>query len=162
MNKQDGDELNERNTHGSYEAMPLAHAAHIYLWLVIRQVPPVSMVFIKLSRNLRDTLEAQRHGWWSATHERKNWLAWILFIGAAAAAGTEQWWFLTALESISESLGVWSRDSLKKCLSRVLWQDEFCADHCTILWNKISELQKLELATFDPANSPPLVGWSET
>jgi hypothetical protein len=120
----------------SFEAKPLKTAAHLWLYLVIREVPRTSQLLYRLVERLQDGLEIQLGGWWSSTYERQTWLLWILFMGGAASAGRyERWWFVMEMRTVCRILGIWSAQGLEAALKRVLWQDAWCKDHVRSLWN---------------------------
>ena len=76
-------------------------------------------------------------GWWWATLERKTWLLWMLFMGAAAAKGWERWWFVKEIGALSTELEIRDEVSLGKKLERVVWQEEWCGEHCKNLWDDL-------------------------
>ncbi|KAG4431745.1 hypothetical protein IFR05_012779 [Cadophora sp. M221] len=119
----------------SAEAVPLKIAAHIYLWLAIRELPPTSELVYRLVQRLQGSLIGVLPGWWTSSRERQVWLLWIMFIGGiASAARLERLWFVSEMVDICPALGIWDEEALMGCLKNVLWQDEFCSDRLNLLW----------------------------
>ncbi|KAL2071175.1 hypothetical protein VTL71DRAFT_12410 [Oculimacula yallundae] len=119
----------------SFEVIPLKTAAHIYLWLAIRELPPTSELLYRLLQRLHGSLIGTLQLWWNSTTEREAWLLWILFIGGIAAVGRlERLWFVSEMVRVCKALGIWDEDALRRSLETVLWQDEFCDDKFTSLW----------------------------
>jgi hypothetical protein len=122
----------------SHEDTPLKMALHLFLYLVIREIPPYSQLYLHLVQRLCAAIELHGGGWWEATEERKIWLLWMLFMGGAAAAGEqERWWFVIKMSILCRELAIWSQDDLKSTLKRVLWQDAWGDGHCASLWNDL-------------------------
>jgi hypothetical protein len=126
----------------SYETVPLKTAAHLFLYLVIREIPPTSQLLLRLVERLREALEIQMGGWWETTFDRRLWLLWMLFIGGAVAkASWEKSWFVRELGVACKGLGFESEQSLKEGLKRVLWQEAWFGTHCENLWGDILLLE---------------------
>jgi len=139
LNKPTANSPEPRTCLYSYEATPLKTAFHIYLYLVIREISPLSALLTRLISRLQDALELQVEGWWTSTSERRTWLLWMLFIGGAAAKGKAKmrWWFVRELWVMCRREGIWEIGGLRDALKRVVWQDEWCEEHCISLWNDL-------------------------
>lgn len=132
----------------SFEAVPLKTAAHIFLWLAIRELPPTSELLYKLVQRLQDSLMVQVPGWWSSNEERRIWLLWILFVGAIASLGRlERFWFVGELGKVCADLNIWTREALRDTLKLVLWQDEFCENNLRILWDDMVLVREIARST---------------
>ncbi|KAK5996199.1 hypothetical protein PT974_04628 [Cladobotryum mycophilum] len=117
------------------EATLLKIASHLYLYLVIRDLPTGSSVFQNLVGRLQAVLEGQNEAWWELHGERQNWLLWILFMGYGAAGEREEkWWFVRNLMLVCRNLGIIASDELTAALRRILWREAWCKDCCQRLW----------------------------
>lgn len=111
------------------EVVPLKIAAHIYLYLMIRELPGGSPVFRELTRRFRASLEAQTEQWWIASRDRQCWVLWMLYIAfAAAPEEPNKQWFLTKGLLLCEMLNLMARDELERILRGVLWNGSRCHD----------------------------------
>ena len=138
------------STNLNQEAIPLKVAAQLYLWLVIREVPPSSPILSTLIFRLQGSL-LNSLSWWYAEpdfrSERKFWLLWILFVGAVASLGrVERFWFIQELEKLCLELGV-SRlegnEGLRDRLASVVLQELFFEWHLVAVWEDITALLDL-------------------
>ncbi|KAH7351275.1 fungal-specific transcription factor domain-containing protein [Rhexocercosporidium sp. MPI-PUGE-AT-0058] len=119
----------------SFESVPLKTAAHIYLWLVIRELPPTSELVYRLVQRLQGSLVGILPGWWSSSKERQVWLLWIMFVGGIAAVGRgESGWFVGEMVGVCRILGIWDKTALRGCLEGVLWQEEFFGEKLSLMW----------------------------
>jgi hypothetical protein len=151
LNKENADDLEPNECLYSFEATPLRTAAHLYLYLVLREIPRTSQLLYRLVERLQDALEIQLGGWWDSTFERRTWLVWILFMGGAASAGRfERWWFVKELGIVCKRLGIWNREGLEEMLRRVVWQDKWCGEHVRCLWNDIVMMEDTEAGSLSP------------
>lgn len=151
INKEHAEDLELNECLYSFEAIPLKTAAHLWLYLVIREIPRTSQLLSRLVERLQDGLEIQLGGWWNSTYERQTWLLWMLFVGAAASAGRfERWWFVKELGMVCRILGIWHVEGLEDALKRVLWQDAWCKDHVQSLWNDVVMMEETEGGSLSP------------
>ena len=151
LNKVHADDLEPSECLYSFETVPLKTAAHLYLYLVIREVPLSSALVYRLAQRLQQSLEEQLPGWWNSNAERQTWLLWMLFIGGIAAAGSiGRWWFVRELGNTCRMLGIWSGDAFREGLKQVLWQEAWCEDHCMVLWQEVSAFEELEGSSLSP------------
>jgi hypothetical protein len=151
LNKEHADDLEPNECLYSFEAIPLKTAAHLWLYLVIREVPRTAQLLCRLVERLQEALEIQLGGWWNSTFERQTWLLWMLFMGGAASAGKfERWWFVKELGIVCRTLGIWNREGLEEGLKRVLWQDAWCMDHARSLWNDFVMMEEIEESSLSP------------
>jgi hypothetical protein len=135
LNRRSVNDLEPTSCIYSFECIPLRTAAHLYLYLVIREIPSTSQLLFRLAERLQEALDIQLGGWWDSNNQRRIWLLWMLFIGAATVTGrSERWWFVKEMGSVCKELGIDSHGKLQDALKRVLWQDAWCSDHCASLW----------------------------
>ena len=138
LNKEHADDLEPNERLCSFEEIPLKIAAHIWLYLVAREVPRTSTLLHSIVERLQDALEIQLEGWWTATYQRQTWLLWMLFVGGAASAGRyERWWFVGKLWILCGALEILSAEALEQALKRVLWQKAWCRSHLRSIWNDV-------------------------
>jgi hypothetical protein len=151
LNKENAEDLEPNECIYSFEAIPLKTAAHLWLYLVIREIPRASQFLYRLVERLQDALEIHLGGWWSSTYERQTWLLWMLFMGGAASAGRfERWWFVKELGMVCRAMGIWNREALEEALKRVVWQDAWCKDHVKSLWNDAMMMEDTEGYSLSP------------
>lgn len=137
--------LNSSNR--NQEDIPLKVGAQLYLWLVIREVPPSSPILSTLLSRLQSAL-LNSLSWWYAEpdtrSERKIWLLWILFVGTAASLGrVERFWFVQELEKLCAELGVSRVEGnwgLRDRLASVLFQESFFGWHLLAVWEDVTAL----------------------
>jgi hypothetical protein len=128
-----------------FEAMPLQLAAHLFLWLAIREIPQTSELMYTLVQRLQRSLELKITVWWTSSLERLTWLLWILFMGGVASAGRiERTWFVRQMKIVCFQLDIMTKDDMRAYLVKVLWQDAFCADRCVSLWKDLESLVELD------------------
>jgi hypothetical protein len=151
LNKENAEDLQPNECLYSFEAIPLKTAAHLWLYLVIREIPRNSQLLYRLVERLQGALEIQLGGWWDSTTERRTWLVWMLFMGSAASAGRfERLWFVKELSLVCRCLRIWNREGLQEALKRILWQDAWCGEHVKRLWNDIVMLEETEASSLSP------------
>jgi hypothetical protein len=151
LNKVCADDLEPSEYLYSFEVVPLKTAAHLYLYLVAREVPPMSALVYRLVQRLHESLEEQLPGWWTSNIERQTWLLWMLFMGGVAAVGrVERWWFVRELGNVCRMLGIWSGVAFRDDLMKVLWQEAWCVDHCAALWQDVRAFEELEDISLSP------------
>ncbi|KAE9375227.1 hypothetical protein N431DRAFT_555700 [Stipitochalara longipes BDJ] len=135
------------------EFITLKIAAHLYLWLVIRELPPSSQILITVIQRLQYSLKEEVIGWWSENLERRIWLLWILFMGAVASNGrAERFWFIEELVKVCRDLGISEVEGpggLRKYLGRVVLQDIFFEWHLNAAWE--------DIVLFGEAEGPAIV-----
>ncbi|PMD44826.1 hypothetical protein L207DRAFT_562146 [Hyaloscypha variabilis F] len=123
------------------ELIPLKIAAHLYLWLVIRELPPSSQILMTVIQRLQTSLNTEVMAWWNDTWERKLWLLWILFMGAVAGNGkAERFWFIEEMAGLCRDLGmsgVEGPTGLRDYLGRVVLQDIFFEWHLNAVWEDV-------------------------
>jgi hypothetical protein len=123
------------------EIYPLKIAAQLYLWLVIREIPPSSQILITVAQRLQNSLGQEVMEWWLGSWERRAWLLWIFFIGAVVSNGRiERLWFIQELGKLCRLAGVCEIEGsggLRECLGRVVLQDIFFEFHLRAVWEDI-------------------------
>jgi hypothetical protein len=120
------------------EVLPLKTAVHIYLYLVIREIPMSSHTIGRMMLRLQDALEGDIDIYWTTTPVLQAWLLWILFIGYIAAdQRPERAWFVNQIARTVGLLGVYTLEALEGELKKVLWREDFCGGVCRGLWGEI-------------------------
>jgi len=122
------------------KSLTLATAAHLYLYLVIREISPTSELIYRLVRRLQEGLEPRAVDWWMQTEESKRWLLWIYFMGGIVTAGgerVEHFWFVKGVESTCRMMEIRDLGSLIGSLKKCVWQDGFCEQRCADLWKEV-------------------------
>jgi hypothetical protein len=119
------------------EAVSLNTATHLYFYLVLREIPKTSQMIGLLVERLRTSLEDYSGGEWESDEEKRKFLAWILFVGAAEAEGRARIWFVTNLKLVCELLGVKGKVGLEGLLKQVLWHDQWCGEHMNNVWGAV-------------------------
>jgi len=150
--------LNSNTTYSiDQEHVCLKIAAHLYLWLVIRELPPTSQILITVIQRLQHavTLNGEVMGWWTGNWERKMWLLWIFFMGAVASNGRpERFWFIEEMAKLCRDLrmkGVEGPDGLRECLGRLVLQEIFFEWHLTAVWEDVMLFGGIELPASEDA-----------
>lgn len=128
----------------SFKIVPLKTAVHLYLYLVIREIPRNSKIIERMVVRLQDSLEPDLFQWWNSTVECQTWLLWILFIGCTTSYADQKVWFVREFVTITDLLGISSQKSLELHLKKVLWQGAFYAGHCSTLWDEVMLLGEAE------------------
>lgn len=151
LNKENIDDLEPTSCIFSFESIPFRTASHLFLYHVIREIPPSSQILFLLAERLKDAIEIQLNGWWESTDEKKVWLLWMLFIGSATTAGRyERWWFVEQIQRICRELLIIDVEGLIIALKRVLWQEAWCTRHCITLWDDLLKLREGAVEFLDP------------
>jgi hypothetical protein len=117
-------------------------AAYIYLYLILRELPIRSKLFLTLFQRLRDSLEMQDEKWWNMTRDRRLWLLWVVFMGyGAASEWDEKRFFVEQMEPLVAALTLRTKEELRNALKGILWHDR-CEEFLEKLWNDSSHREK--------------------
>lgn len=137
LNQLNGESSDIECLDGAFEVAPLKTAAHIYLYLMIRQIPRGSPAFNPLSRRLRVALEEQDEQWWCSNKDREYWLLWMLFIGYVATSEVvSKQWFLQNALGVCKSQEVTTRDDLLDILRSVMWNGSRGREEVDLFWRE--------------------------
>jgi hypothetical protein len=120
---------------------PFRIAALLYAHIILRELPHTAKMHSKLVSNLKFMLEEQAIALVHTTSRQAlELLAWIFFMGAAAAAADtgEQRYFVTLLVRVSGGLGLEGRDDLKGALMGVVWLERVCGSYFAKLWKEMT------------------------
>lgn len=121
-----------------FEALALRTALHIYLYIVIREIPQSSTVVAHLSNRLIQALKSQSKDWWGESIERQRWLMWILFIGVLSSSEpVDRWWLMEKLRLSCALLEINDSEWLKSNVRKLLWQERFGTQNCALLWEEV-------------------------
>lgn len=119
-------------------------AAHIYINIVLRLMPPAAAVFTYLADELKDALkQTNLKSLWEGNAEL---LMWILFQGGAAATDEKtKDWYLSHLVPVFKYLWLQTWAEVYQLLSTFLWVRCSLARRCKPLWSEITvRLSRLE------------------
>ena len=131
-------------------------AAHVFLYIIMRQVAKDKAVARALTHRLEKSLRPWRQQDLGAWENCLPALLWALFVGAAAAPApvalaqeNEQHWIWWRLRELCGVMQLDSKKSLLDVLQRFLWIDERCTP-------RLDEFLSLALLTgeFDDASRP--------
>jgi hypothetical protein len=141
---------------------PLIIAAHIYLYISIREIPPtspaISLMLSRLRYSLSNAPQKQNPSSdptpWSketvdyttltgesTTVEYTTCRLWSLFIGHLTSSQTPQrYWFTTEMHKTLDALGIDIISGLEFELKKVLWREDFMRAGLVGVWSEMSEL----------------------
>ena len=119
---------------------PFRIAALLYAHIILRELPHTAKMHSKLVSNLKFVLEEQSVALVHTTSRQTlKLLAWIFFMGGAAAADPgERRYFVTLLVTICRGLGLEEREDLKGTLMGVVWLDRACEGYFFNLWKEMA------------------------
>lgn len=117
---------------------PFRIAALLYAHLMLRELPHTAKMHSQLISNLKFVLGEQAVALVHATSRRTlELLAWISFMGAAAAEAGERGYFVTLLVRVCGGLGLEGRGDFKGTLVGVVWLDRVCGGYFSRLWKEM-------------------------
>lgn len=121
---------------------PFRIAALLYAHIILRELPHTAKMHSRLVSNLKFMLEEQSVALVHTTSlQTLDLLAWIFFIGGAAAADAgERRYFVTLLMRVCDGLGLERREDLKGTLQGVVWLDRVCEEYFATLWKEMALL----------------------
>jgi hypothetical protein len=121
---------------------PFRIAALLYAHIILRELPHTAKMHSKLVSNLKFVLEERSVALVHTTSRQTlELLAWVFFIGAAAAADAgERKYFVTLLVRACSGLGLEGREDLKGMLQGVIWLDRVCDGYFARLWKEMTML----------------------
>jgi hypothetical protein len=114
-------------------------AVHLFLHLVIRELPPHSNTHQKMSEQLQlllpNYMSLEMHG---ALHSSLSLLLWVLFIGGMASLNpTTIRHFSGYITRVSRALGIRHQDEFIHNLRQTLWAEAYCYPASRKLWEEI-------------------------
>ncbi|KAM3066818.1 hypothetical protein ACMFMG_011889 [Clarireedia jacksonii] len=119
-------------------SLPLRTALHLYLYLTIRDIPPTQQLIQRLLQRLRDSLEPQIPGFWTANRERRIWLLWILFVASMAATTAEdRFWWTRGVQTVCGILGVKEKGEFEERLRKCMWVERGCGLALEVVWGRV-------------------------
>ena len=125
-----------------YSQIPasLRLAAHLYLYLAVRELPSTAEMHYRMARRLRHAvLDGVQAGIDSLDYSHDLFL-WIVFIGGAALSGqSDRHWFVSELRIICLTLQISSLDHFKERLANILWHEKFFTRHAPVLWAEVEQ-----------------------
>jgi hypothetical protein len=119
---------------------PFRFAALLYAHIILRELPHTAKMHSKLVSNLKFMLEEQSAALVHTTSRQTlELLAWIFFIGGAAAADVgERRYFVTLLVRVCSGLGLEGGGDLRGTLQGVVWLDRVCEGYFAKLWKEMT------------------------
>jgi hypothetical protein len=135
----DNDIVLDRNSH-IYGSTRLA--AYLYLYLVLRELPPTAKLCTTLARRLRSILSgvgiSDLVGVWK---DDQHLLVWITFMGALTMKGSsEEYYFVDVLRKLRISLNLDTEWTFRNGLKEVLWIDDISWGRaCSDIWKQLEE-----------------------
>lgn len=129
------------------EPISLKLALHIYLYLMIRELPSTSPVVDEMARRLRVALEPRKHQWLIWGRGSQCWLLWMLFVGYASASEClNKQWFLQNCLWFCNVLNLLTREDLRSVLRSVMWNGIQSETHMDRLWQQLRRPGAVNLA----------------
>ena len=118
---------------------PLLLAAHVFLYLTMRQVPRDGAVAKALLRRLEESIQPMQMDL-DAWKDHLPALIWIFFVGAAAASKLpakeiSKHWMWVQLKALCRLVLPTAKESLLKVLKGFLWSDNGYASFLDEFWN---------------------------
>ena len=113
-------------------------AAHLYLYLAIRELPSTAEMHHRMARRLQDAVTEGIQASFDLLDLDQDLLLWIVFVGAAAFSGhSDQYWLVSELRIVCSSLQISSLDHFKERLTKILWHEKFFSQHASVLWAEL-------------------------
>ncbi|MCJ1389155.1 hypothetical protein MMC18_002010 [Xylographa bjoerkii] len=113
---------------------PLRLAAHLYLYLAIRELPNTTEMHHSMARRLQIVAMGGVQAGLDFLDYHNDLFLWIIFIGGAALSGqSERRWFVSELTIICLTLQISSLDHFKERLAKILWHEKFFTRHAPVL-----------------------------
>ncbi len=121
---------------------PFRIAAILYAHIILRELPQTAKMHSKLVSNLKFVLEEQSVALVHMTSRQTlELLAWILFVGGAAATDVgERRYFVTLLVRVCSGLGLEGREDFEGTLRGVVWLERVCGVYFSKLWKEMTML----------------------
>jgi hypothetical protein len=133
----------------SFEAEPVKIALHIYLYLMIRDIPKSSPLFHKLVERLLAALKVQNYHSNEKSRYSYIWRLWMLLIGfGAASKKSVADWFVYNTWLTCREMDITSSAEFGYVLRSVLWRGRRCEELKDRLW--------LELISIDELGTSPV------
>ena len=118
---------------------PFRIAALLYAHVILRELPHTAKMHSKLVSNLKFVLEEQSVALVHTTSRQTlELLAWLFFIGGAAASdASERRHFVTLLVRVCSGVGLEGREDLKGTLMGIAWLERVCGGYFLKLWKEM-------------------------
>jgi hypothetical protein len=136
MSLSTGDELEDGEICSVCLYESIRHAAVIYSIAVTFPLPPISGIFRKLARRLKDIMETSKFDpCWQLC---PNTLLWMLILGGIAASETlDRTWYVRNLAALSGALNFTEWKDVAEEVENYLWLESACDAGGRSLWNEV-------------------------
>ncbi|MCJ1385104.1 hypothetical protein MMC17_008223 [Xylographa soralifera] len=115
-------------------------AAHLYLYLAVRELPSSAELHHRMATRLQIAAIAGVQAGLDFPGYNHDLFLWIIFIGGAALSGqSDQHWFVSELRIICYTLQISSLDQFKERLTKILWHEKFFTRHAPVLWAEVEQ-----------------------
>lgn len=112
-------------------------AIALYLYAVVREVPPNGIPYITALKTLRGHLSKTNleDAW--IPERQSHLLLWILFLAASSAVNeNERKWYSLWIGNVIRRLGVKTWEQVKNIFAGFVWMDEMLDRKCVPLWEE--------------------------
>ncbi|MCJ1399446.1 hypothetical protein MMC11_002648 [Xylographa trunciseda] len=119
---------------------PLRIAAHLYLYLAVRELPSTAEMHYAMARKLQNATKGDLQADLDCLDYNYDLFLWIFFIGGAALYGqSERRWFVSELRIICLNMQISSLDHFTDRLAKILWHERFFTQHAATLWAEVEK-----------------------
>jgi hypothetical protein len=134
----------------------LLSATHLFLYVVLREVPTASHQVRALAGRLRAALGdlGQQSSLWVGHCQALFWILFVGYIGTVHGADNgERQWYTSRLTDGFKAINATHRttsctaDNLQHILLNFLWKDGFCQPALEAIWNGFQETQEEDCGT---------------
>lgn len=110
------------------EAKLVGIGMHIYLYVMIRHIPPESQLIIAFLQRLKTAVGSHDASLWETEADNGAWLLWLLFVGFGVTTtfADEEWFLNRLLGQYEYFLAMGAKYPLDGFLKKVLWHDIWC------------------------------------
>ena len=114
-------------------------AAYLYLYLILREMPPSAEINKTLVLRLKTLLESNHKNLLSVWRDDLYLLLWIATVGSMAARLLpEAEYFVEILTKVVQSLGLQTMDGFKDVIGQIVWIEDYCREATSsYLWDRI-------------------------
>lgn len=112
------------------ESKLIGIAMHIYLYVVIRHIPPESQIITTFLHRMRAAVKLGQPSGWNTKVDENAWFLWLLFVGfgVSTTLGDSKWFLERLAEQYEACPGVGGNYPFIELLKRVLWHEVWCKE----------------------------------